>query len=69
MELREQFTLADGVSQSMTPFISKMRSQQTGRVETVTLPTQGPITKVAYGDTNTTLAYYIVSTSFRCLIC
>ena len=46
VELREQFILADGVSQSMTPFVSKTRSQISGRVETIALPTQGPVTKV-----------------------
>ena len=30
----------------MTPFVSKMRSQQGGRQETVTLPTTGPVVKV-----------------------
>jgi len=46
VELREQFTLAEGVSQAMTPFVSKVRTQITGRTEIVTLPTQGPITKI-----------------------
>lgn len=38
VELREQFILADGVSQSMTPFKSKRPADG--------LPTSGPITKV-----------------------
>jgi Ca2+-binding EF-hand superfamily protein len=55
VELREQFILADGVSQSMTPFVSKARSQQvsptqvstkTTTTRVVELPTTGPVTKI-----------------------
>ncbi|RWS15093.1 microtubule-actin cross-linking factor 1-like isoform X28, partial [Dinothrombium tinctorium] len=45
VELREQFVLAEGVSQSMTPFISKMQSNKNKMQTTVHLPTMGPITK------------------------
>ena len=50
MELREQFTLASGVSQSMTPFKSKApaaspTSSISGEGRNG-LPTSGPITKV-----------------------
>ncbi|RWS27955.1 microtubule-actin cross-linking factor 1-like protein [Leptotrombidium deliense] len=48
VELREQFVLAEGVSQSMTPFISKMQSQKNKTPTTVHLPTTGPITKLVF---------------------
>jgi len=57
VELREQFILAEGVSQSMTPFVSKARSQQTSPTQVSTrttttsvveLPTSGPVTKVCF---------------------
>ena len=51
MELREQFTLASGVSQSMTPFKSKApRESPTSSVsgDTRNGSMQGPITKVGY---------------------
>ena len=52
VELREQFTLASGVSQSMTPF--KTRASQSspnssvsgGQKTSQSYPTTGPITKV-----------------------
>lgn len=50
MELREQFTLASGVSQSMTPFKSKApRESPTSSVsgDTRNGSMQGPITKVS----------------------
>ena len=53
MELREQFTLASGVSQSMTPFKSKPRGDRgdspTSSVsgDTRNGGMQGPITKVS----------------------
>ena len=52
MELREQFTLASGVSQSMTPFKSKPRGDR-GESPTSSVSgdqrngAQGPITKVS----------------------
>ena len=49
VELREQFTLASGVSQSMTPFKSKApRESPTSSVsgDTRNGSMQGPITKV-----------------------
>ena len=45
VELREQFILADGVSQSMTPFKSKSPIRPDG-----TINTTGPITKVCISD-------------------
>ena len=50
MELREQFTLASGVSQSMTPFKSKPRGREESPTSSVSGDTrngQGPITKVS----------------------
>ena len=53
MELREQFTLASGVSQSMTPFKSKPRAGDRGESPTSSVSgdqrngAQGPITKVS----------------------
>jgi hypothetical protein len=50
VELREQFTLASGVSQSMTPFKSKPREKSPGGSvsgESTQRPSvSGPITKV-----------------------
>ena len=52
VELREQFTLASGVSQSMTPFKSKPRGDR-GESPTSSVSgdtrngAQGPITKVS----------------------
>ena len=43
VELREQFILAPGVSQSLTPFKSKAGSPSP---RSVSVPTAGPITKV-----------------------
>ena len=52
VELREQFTLASGVSQSMTPFKSKPRGGDRGESPTSSVSgdrngAQGPITKVS----------------------
>ena len=51
VELREQFTLASGVSQSMTPFKSKPRGDRgespTSSVSGDRNGAQGPITKVS----------------------
>ena len=53
VELREQFTLASGVSQSMTPFKSKPRGDR-GESPTSSVSgdqrngAQGPITKVSF---------------------
>merc|ERR1719458_1912116 len=49
VELREQFTLASGVSQSMTPFKSKPRGREESPTSSVSGDTrngQGPITKI-----------------------
>lgn len=50
VELREQFVLAPGVSQTMTPFRSKQRDTTSpssqSRLSTPGLPTAGPITKI-----------------------
>ena len=53
VELREQFTLASGVSQSMTPFKSKAPPAQASPTSSVSGETrnggmQGPITKVCW---------------------
>lgn len=48
IELREQFILADGVSQTMTAFKSKISasSVSSGNRSAQSVPTAGPITKV-----------------------
>ena len=64
MELREQFTLASGVSQSMTPFKSKPRGREESPTSSVSGDTrngQGPITKVS----SVTYSYSQVSHSGR----
>ena len=51
VELREQFTLASGVSQSMTPFKSKPRDRSpSGSIsgESQRPSVSGPITKVIF---------------------
>ena len=53
VELREQFTLASGVSQSMTPFKSKAPREASSPTSSVSGDTrnggmQGPITKVGF---------------------
>lgn len=56
MELREQFTLAPGVSQSMTGFKSKaLRESPTSSVsgDTRNGSMQGPITKVGLAEFST----------------
>ena len=67
VELREQFILADGVSQSMTPFKSKspVRSD-------ATIPTTGPITKVCIDNgwkRFSVLCFLLLRIRYECIDC
>ena len=48
IELREQFILADGVSQSMTAFKPRMSLTSQSPQNGSPIPTQGPIMKVNF---------------------
>ena len=72
MELREQFTLASGVSQSMTPFKSKPRGREESPTSSVSGDTrngQGPITKVSSVDISYSYSYSLVSLRYvHCVV-